>query len=128
MPSSIDNSNLEEACQRLDTLLEEEFELLKDKNISSLTTIQEAKVDLLKSIEELWSTTQKTAQQSSKNELETVLGHVRTMLKACKEKHMRNDILLRKQIDETRNILSTLTHQTKEQNVTVYNKVGRLIR
>ena len=111
-------------AERLSVVLEKEFEALQARDIEVLEGAQKEKVHLLNQIADGWSLLQdeKNAESSNNND-----AHLREILISCKRKHVRNDIMLRRQIEEVKSILNTLTMQTKSQTQEVYNKLGKLI-
>ena len=111
-------------AELLSIVLEKEFEALQARDIEVLEGAQSEKVRLLNQIADGWSLLQdeKNAESSNNND-----AHLREILISCKRKHVRNDIMLRRQIEEVKSILNTLTMQTKSQTQEVYNKLGKLI-
>ena len=111
-------------AERLTVVLEKEFEALQARDIEVLEGAQKEKVHLLNQIADGWSLLQdeKNAESSNNND-----APLREILISCKRKHVRNDIMLRRQIEEVKSILNTLTMQTKSQTQEVYNKLGKLI-
>ena len=111
-------------AERLTVVLEKEFEALQARDIEVLEGAQKEKVHLLNQIADGWSLLQdeKNAESSNNND-----ARLREILISCKRKHVRNDIMLRRQIEEVKSILNTLTMQTKSQTQEVYNKLGKLI-
>jgi len=111
-------------AERLSIVLEKEFEALQARDTEVLEGAQSEKVRLLNQIADGWSLLQdeNNAESSNNND-----AHLREILISCKRKHVRNDIMLRRQIEEVKSILNTLTMQTKSQTQEVYNKLGKLI-
>ena len=111
-------------AERLSIVLEKEFEALQARDTEVLEGAQSEKVRLLNQIADGWSLLQdeKNAESSSNND-----AYLREILISCKRKHVRNDIMLRRQIEEVKSILNTLTMQTKSHSQEVYNKLGKLI-
>jgi flagellar biosynthesis/type III secretory pathway chaperone len=120
-PATTQLGNLAEL---LSIVLEKEFEALQARDIEVLEGTQSEKVLLLNQIADGWSLLQdeKNAESSNNND-----AHIREILISCKRKHVRNDIMLRRQIEEVKSILSTLTMHKKSQTQEVYNKLGKLI-
>ena len=119
-----DTTQLVSSAERLSIVLEKEFEALQARDIEALEGAQSEKVRLLNQIADGWSLLQdeKNTESSNNND-----AHLREILISCKRKHVRNDIMLRRQIEEVKSILNTLTMQTKSQTQEVYNKLGKLI-
>ena len=106
--------------ERLSLVLDKEFEALAQKNLPLLESLQSQKVELLSEIESSWKSSQDLDKDDSSFE------ELRSLIEACREKHIRNDILLRKQIDEVQALIGTLTSQTSGNYGNVYNKLGKI--
>ena len=117
-------TQLASLAERLSAVLEKEFEALRTRDIETLEDAQSEKVHLLDQIADGWSIMQDTKNTDPTSDNE---AHLRDLLLSCKQKHARNDIMLRRQIEEVKAILSTLTMQKKSQAQEVYNKLGKLI-
>ncbi len=111
---------LTELGERLSLVLDKEFEALAQKNLPLLESLQSQKVELLSEIESSWKSSQDLDKDDSSFE------ELRSLIEACREKHIRNDILLRKQIDEVQALIGTLTSQTSGNYGNVYNKLGKI--
>ena len=109
--------------ERLSAVLEKEFSALVEKNLDLLESLQSQKVDLLSQIEAAWQgyDTEMASEQDA-------LQEVRVLMAECKDKHIRNDLLLRRQMETVKNLLATLTSQSADQFGDVYNKLGRMKR
>jgi flagellar biosynthesis/type III secretory pathway chaperone len=117
-------TRLASLAEQLSFVLEKEFEALQVRDIEKIENAQSEKVRLLNQIADEWSTQQDVKNTDSQNNND---AHLRELLLSCKQKHARNDIILRRQIEEVKSILTTLTTQTKNQSHEVYNKLGKLI-
>ena len=106
--------------ERLSVVLDKEFEALAQKNLPLLESLQSQKVELLSEIESSWKNSPDLEKDDS------TFGDIRLLIEACREKHIRNDILLRKQIDEVQALIGTLTSQTSGNYGNVYNKLGKI--
>ena len=111
---------LTELGERLSLVLDKEFEALAQKNLPLLESLQSQKVELLSEIESSWKNSPDLDKDRSS------LEEIRSLIEACREKHIRNDILLRKQIDEVQALIGTLTSQTSGNYGNVYNKLGKI--
>ena len=111
---------LTELGERLSLVLDKEFEALAQKNLPLLESLQSQKVELLSEIESSWKNSPDLDKDGSSFE------EIRSLIEACREKHIRNDILLRKQIDEVHALIGTLTSQTSGNYGNVYNKLGKI--
>ena len=106
--------------ERLSAVLDKEFEALAQKSLPLLESLQSQKVELLSEIESSWKNSPDLDKDGSSFE------EIRSLIEACREKHIRNDILLRKQIDEVQALIGTLTSQTSGNYGNVYNKLGKI--
>jgi len=103
-------------------LLDEEFDLLSGRDFVSVETIQSQKIEAMQELDGLW----KNVGQESIAPEETILfDEIRSKLEECKDKHLRNDLLLKKQMEITKNLISVLTNRNELQT-NVYNKLGKL--
>ena len=103
-------------------LLDEEFELLSGRDFLSVEKIQVQKVEKMQELDILW----KSLGSSDLSGDQLVLfDEIRSKLEECKDKHLRNDILLKKQMEITKNLISVLTNRNDLQT-NVYNKLGKL--
>ncbi len=63
--------------------------------------------------------------RADKDSSSPLIDELTQKLEICKEKHLRNSILLNKQMEITRNLLNAITQKTSE-NASVYDKLGKL--
>ena len=114
----------------LSLALEKEFHLLSDRSVELLEDIQIEKVKLLEKISVAWGELEADGAMSEASSYfkdNASLDDVKNLLRACQEKHQRNDILLRRQIDEVKTLLNTLTMRKSNNNPIVYNKLGEIL-
>ena len=103
-------------------LLDEEFELLSGRDFLSVEKIQVQKVEKMQELDILWKSV--SSGDLSGDQL-VLFDEIRSKLEECKDKHLRNDILLKKQMEITKNLISVLTNRNDLQT-NVYNKLGKL--
>ena len=103
-------------------LLDEEFELLSGRDFLSVEEIQVQKVERMQELDALWKSVGSNGLSSEESVL---FDEIRAKLEDCKDKHLRNDILLKKQMEITKNLISVLTNRNELQT-NVYNKLGKL--
>ena len=103
-------------------LLDEEFELLSGRDFLSVEKIQGQKVEKMQELDILWKSV--GSGDLSRDQL-VLFDEIRSKLEECKDKHLRNDILLKKQMEITKNLISVLTNRNDLQT-NVYNKLGKL--
>ncbi len=117
---------------QLKSSLEEEFIALTEKNLDHLETVQQRKVELLQSIQAQWP--QEIASEGAKasadsvNTSDPLWDEARTLLNECKEAHIRNDLLLKRQLEVVRTVLSSLTQRSADNHSALYDKMGRMRR
>ena len=117
-------------AQTLYSVLEEELTVLESKNLEALESIQDRKVTLLQQLEHAWhqvnnqteSTSEMPSEESDNSLLEEAIG----LINRCKEAHIRNDLLLKKQLEVVRNVLAAITKKSENGNSDLYNKMGRM--
>ena len=107
----------------LETLLAEEFGLLERRELEKIETLQSQKISLMEQIAEGWAELRNAAEHPSDVEL---LSELQGKLEHCRDLHHRNDLLLRKQMEITRNLISIITNRSQKQ-AEVYDRLGRLI-
>ena len=103
-------------------LLDEEFGLLSGRDFLSVERIQVQKVEKMQELDILWKSV--GSGDLSGDQL-VLFDEIRSKLEECKDKHLRNDILLKKQMEITKNLISVLTNRNELQT-NVYNKLGKL--
>lgn len=117
---------------QLKSTLEEEFIALSEKNLDHLETVQVRKVELLQSIQMQWpqSTSIDAPEQddpsTSDDTSDPLWDEARTLLNECKEAHIRNDLLLKRQLEVVRTVLSSLTQRSADNHSDLYDKMGRM--
>lgn len=117
---------------QLKNTLEEEFIALSEKDLDHLETVQVRKVELLQSIQMQWpqSTSIDAPEQgdpsTSDDTSDPLWDEARTLLNECKEAHIRNDLLLKRQLEVVRTVLSSLTQRSADNHSDLYDKMGRM--
>ena len=108
-------------ASELQRLLELEFEALKSQKLSEIESIQEKKVPILEYLNA----------DSIKANLKEGGGEAnwdsfKSIISECKSAHRRNEILVNRRIESIKNALSTLTGENKEDELEMYDKLGKL--
>ena len=109
--------------ESLKTLLDEEFVLLGSKDLDTVESIQERKISLLEELGNLWSSYLEAS--SGANENLPVKNEFQSKLVDCRDKHIRNDLLLKKQLEITKNLIQVITNRSNDQ-ANIYNRLGRI--
>ena len=117
--------NLRELGETLARVLDSEFDALNSRNIPALEDYQTQKVMLLDEVLIAWGKLPKG--DNSGEYTKKKLDDMRILLRSCKQKHERNDIVLRKQIEEVKLLLENLLNQKHKTPSDVYNKMGKII-
>lgn len=109
--------------ESLKTLLDEEFVLLGSKDLDTVESIQEKKISLMEELGNLWSSYLEAS--SGANENLQVKNEFQSKLVDCRDKHIRNDLLLKKQLEITKNLIQVITNRSNDQ-ANIYNRLGRI--
>jgi len=109
--------------ESLKTLLDEEFVLLGSKDLDTVESIQERKISLMEELGNLWSSYLEAS--SGANENLSVKNEFQSKLVDCRDKHIRNDLLLKKQLEITKNLIQVITNRSNDQ-ANIYNRLGRI--
>ena len=106
-----------EQADRLLTLLDAEFEALKNQDIPLFESFQQEKMAILQYLGAI-SAPEGADESSWSNFLDRV--------KDCRDRHRRNQILIQRKLDAIRGALKTLEGAEAASSVEVYDKMGRL--
>jgi flagellar biosynthesis/type III secretory pathway chaperone len=115
----------------LKVTLEEEFIALGEKNLDHLETVQLRKVELLQAIQTQWpgqAASDDAENSSLPDSADPLWDEARTLINECKEAHIRNDLLLKRQLEVVRTVLSSLTQRSADNHSALYDKLGRMKR
>ena len=118
-----DIRSLSTLIESLKTLLDEEFVLLGSKDLDTVESIQERKISLMEELGNLWSSYLEAS--SGANENLQVKNEFQSKLVDCRDKHIRNDLLLKKQLEITKNLIQVITNRSNDQ-ANIYNRLGRI--
>ena len=118
-------------ARTLSSILEDEFAVLESKNLEALESIQEHKVTVLQELDAAW-TNLNAQHEADGHELEVpaikdiLWEEAIGLINSCKEAHIRNDLLLKKQLEVVRNVLSAITKKSDTHQGDLYDKMGRM--
>ena len=116
----------------LKSTLEEEFIALSQKNLDHLEIVQVRKVSLLHNIQAQWPQHVANGEDDAEPPVQVtedqLWSEARTLLNECKEAHIRNDLLLKRQLEVVRTVLSSLTQRSADNHSALYDKMGRMRR
>ena len=118
-----DTRSLSILIESLRTLLDEEFLFLGSKDLDAVESIQEKKMSLMEELGNLWSNYLEASSDS--NEDLPIKKEFQSKLIDCRDKHIRNDLLLKKQLEITKNLIQVITNRSNDQ-VNIYNRLGRI--
>ena len=96
---------------------------LKEEVYAFNKSIQERKMSLMEELGNLWSSYLEASSSSSENL--PVKKEFQSKLVDCRDKHIRNDLLLKKQLEITKNLIQVITNRSNDQ-VNIYNRLGRI--
>ena len=108
-------------ASELHRLLELEFEALKSQKLSEIESIQEKKIPILEYLNA----------DSIKDDLKETSGEAdwesfKSIISECKSAHRRNEILVNRRIESIKSALNTLTGENKDDELEMYDKLGKL--
>ena len=114
------------SVRRLDSLLTEEFDALKNQKLDVFDALQTEKIDILEALAKLNLSEEKMERET----LQRLINHPRwneiiTTLESCKRSHQRNELLISKQLDAIRGALSALQDQDPSSTIELYTKLGK---
>ena len=104
----------------LSELLDREFAALEAKNFEDVEELQNTKFSLMQDLQASWDLVKQ--EETTDQHL---LDELTQKLEICKEQHLRNSLLLNKQMEITRNLLSAITQKTSA-NASIYDKLGKM--
>ena len=108
-------------ANELHKLLELEFEALKLQKLSDIESIQEKKIPLLE-----YLNADSIKANVKEADGETDWESFKSIISECKSAHRRNEILVNRRIESIKNALNTLTGENRDDELEMYDKLGKL--
>ena len=129
----MDHKELLEAvvsATKLHQLLNDEFEALKLQNLDLFEKIQKQKVEIIHGLSTF------SPKKDASRVPETQIAHpadaewdeLMDLMAACKELHLRNEILINRKLDATKGALQALHLEEPTSSVEVYDRLGKISR
>ena len=108
-------------ASELHRLLELEFDALKAQKLSEIESIQEKKLPLLEylSADSIKANLKETSGEADWDSFKSIISE-------CKSAHRRNEILVNRRIESIKSALNTLTRENKDDELEMYDKLGKL--
>ena len=108
-------------ANELHRLLELEFEALKLQKLSEIESIQEKKIPILEYLnaDSIKANVKETSGEPNWESFKSIISE-------CKSAHRRNEILVNRRIESIKNALNTLTGNSKDDELEMYDKLGKL--
>ena len=108
-------------ANELHKLLELEFEALKLQKLSEIESIQEKKIPILEYLnaDSIKANVKETSGEPNWESFKSIINE-------CKSAHRRNEILVNRRIESIKSALSTLTGENKDDELEMYDKLGKL--
>ena len=108
-------------ASELHRLLELEFDALKAQKLSEIESIQEKKIPILEYL----------SADSIRANVKEMTGEAdwesfKSIISECKSAHRRNEILVNRRIESIKSALNTLTGENKDDELEMYDKLGKL--
>ena len=114
------------SVKRLESLLTEEFEALKNQNLEFFETLQSEKLKILEVLAGLDFVGENFDQAVTQQLLNNpIWNEITGLLQRCKQSHQRNELLISKQLDSIRGALSALQDQDPSATLELYTKLGK---
>ena len=108
-------------ANELRKLLELEFEALKLQKLSEIESIQEKKIPILEYLnaDSIKANVKETSGEPNWESFKSIISE-------CKSAHRRNEILVNRRIESIKSALNTLTGANKDDELEMYDKLGKL--
>ena len=114
------------SVRRLDSLLTEEFDALKNQKLDVFEALQTEKIDILESLAKLDLSEEKMEGETLQRLInDPTWNEITAILERCKRSHQRNELLISKQLDSIRGALSALQNQDPTATLELYTKLGK---
>ncbi len=118
------------SANKLYQLLNDEFEALKQQNLDLFEKIQKEKVEIIHRLSTF--SPKKDNQNVSDNQTahpaDAEWDELMELMRACKELHLRNEILINRKLDATKGALQALHLEEPTSSVEVYDRLGKISR
>ena len=118
------------SANNLYQLLNDEFEALKQQNLDLFEKIQKEKVEIIHRLSTF--SPKKDNQNVSDNQIahpaDAKWDELMELMRACKELHLRNEILINRKLDATKGALQALHLEEPTSSVEVYVRLGKISR
>ena len=122
----LDLSAILASVRRLDSLLTEEFDALKNQKLDVFDALQTEKIDILESLAKLDLSEEKMERETLQRLInDPTWNEITAILERCKRSHQRNELLISKQLDSIRGALSALQNQDPTATLELYTKLGK---
>lgn len=122
----LDLTTILASVRRLDSLLTEEFEALKNQKLDVFEALQTEKIDILESLAKLNLSEEKMEKETLERLInDQTWNEITSTLERCKRSHQRNELLISKQLDSIRGALSALQNQDPTATLELYTKLGK---
>ena len=122
----LDLTTILASVRRLDSLLTEEFEALKNQKLDVFEALQTEKIDILESLVKLNLSEEKMEKETLERLInDPTWNEITSILERCKRFHQRNELLISKQLDSIRGALSALQNQDPTATLELYTKLGK---
>lgn len=109
---------------RLETLLEQEFDALKAQDLDRFEQLLEQKNEVLEQL----STLSGVRQPEDADQLGIEWDTFKSRMIACRDMHRRNEILIVRKLDAIRGTLQSMVIDDPASSVEVYDRLGKINR
>ena len=108
----------------LESVLEQEFEALKNQDLAHLDRLLNAKNEILQDISRLTG----VSEPAHASKLDRSWDGFRSRMDYCRNLHRRNEVLVNRKLDAIRGALKSLHITDPTSSVEVYDRLGKLNR
>ena len=117
-------------AKALESLLEEEFLLLKSGDLESFEALQEKKSETLEALAAIVPIlTGDISHNETDNEpMSSLIEEIKGLLATCRDAHLKNAVLIDRKIEATRSALEVLRSSRSGDTGETYDKLGKLKR
>ena len=113
-----------ERVTKLEALLEEEFEALKDQDLNNFSEINQSKDRLLNELIALTGVNK----PEDAHKLDPKLNEFKEKMRHCRNLHRRSEILVTRKLDAIKGALESIRADSRTSNIETYDRLGKIKR
>ncbi len=113
-----------ERVTKLEALLEEEFEALKDQDLNNFSEINQSKDRLLNELIALTGVNK----PEDAHKLDPKWNEFKEKMRHCRNLHRRSEILVTRKLDAIKGALESIRADSRTSNIETYDRLGKIKR